>query len=130
MTVTVSCAAGGVHFAVVATLAVAVSVTELTEVAPEATGIWAFRLTALESDTEPIVQFGLPVGVQLLNAGFWLDGAAVRATEMSAAEPFWVETATTNVAFCPRFTLACVRCTLTQSSGCAAVELALWSAEM
>ncbi len=38
MTATVSSAAGGVHFAEVTMLAVAVSVTELTEVAPAATG--------------------------------------------------------------------------------------------
>ena len=38
MTSTVSPAAGGVHFAEVTMLAVAVSVTELTEVAPTATG--------------------------------------------------------------------------------------------
>lgn len=38
MTATVSPAAGGVHFAEVIILAVAVSVTELTEVAPGATG--------------------------------------------------------------------------------------------
>jgi hypothetical protein len=41
VTAVVSDAAGGVHFAVVVTLAVAVSVTELTEVAFEATGICA-----------------------------------------------------------------------------------------
>ncbi len=38
MTATVSSAAGGVHFAEVTMLAVAVSVTELTEVASAATG--------------------------------------------------------------------------------------------
>jgi hypothetical protein len=39
VTATVSVAAGGVHFAVVTTLAVAVSFSELTEVAVAATGI-------------------------------------------------------------------------------------------
>ena len=38
VTATVSAAAGGVHFVVVTTLAVAVSFTDLTEVAPDATG--------------------------------------------------------------------------------------------
>ncbi len=41
VTVTVSAAEGGVHFAVVTMLAVAVSVTEVTEVALAATGICA-----------------------------------------------------------------------------------------
>jgi hypothetical protein len=39
VTATVSSAAGGVHFTVVATPAAADSVTELTELAPDATGI-------------------------------------------------------------------------------------------
>src|SRR4029077_6764346 len=46
VTVGVSAAARGVHFVVVTTLAVAVSFTELTEVAFDATGICAFRLVA------------------------------------------------------------------------------------
>jgi hypothetical protein len=39
VTATVLAAEGGVHFAVVAMLAVAVRVTDVTEVAPDATGI-------------------------------------------------------------------------------------------
>lgn len=41
VTTTVAAADGAVHFTVVTTLAVAVSFTELTEVALDATGIWA-----------------------------------------------------------------------------------------
>ena len=41
VTATVTAAEGGAHFAVVTTAAVAVSFTELTELAPAATGIWA-----------------------------------------------------------------------------------------
>jgi len=41
VTATVTAAEGGVHFAVVTTLAVAVSFTELMEDALDATGIWA-----------------------------------------------------------------------------------------
>jgi hypothetical protein len=111
MTATVSCAAGGVHFSVVTTLAVAVSVTELTFVALAATGIWACRVTALVSDTEPTVQFAVlsPLVQPLVNTGFWLVGADFRATDTPAAEPFLVETVTTNVASCPRCTLDCAR---------------------
>ena len=56
VTVTVAAAAGGVHLAVVAMLAVAVSFTELTEVALDETGTWASMSTVLESATEPMVQ--------------------------------------------------------------------------
>jgi hypothetical protein len=45
VTVIVSSAEGGVHFAVVTMLAVAVSFSDVTEVAPDATGIWACRAT-------------------------------------------------------------------------------------
>ncbi len=41
VTATLTAADGAVHFTVVTTLAVAVSCTELTEVALDATGIWA-----------------------------------------------------------------------------------------
>jgi len=127
MTATVSCAAGGVHFSGVTTLAVAVSVTEPTFVAPAATGIWACRVTALVSGTEPTVQFAVlsPLVQPLVNAGFWLAGAEFRATDTPAAEPFLVETVTTKVASCPRCTLDCARWTLAQSSGWAALELGL-----
>jgi hypothetical protein len=97
VTAVVSAAAGGVHFAVVATLAVAVSFTELTAVAFDATAIWASRLTVFLAVTEPMLQEAVPSPFEqpLLKAGFWLDGWAVSATDTSEAGPFWVETCTT-----------------------------------
>jgi len=96
-TATVSAAAGGVHCSVVTMLAVAVSFTEVTEVALAATGICALSETGCLSDTELTPQLAVPVPVaQLVNVGFWPDGWAVRATVTSAAEPlFSVETRTT-----------------------------------
>jgi hypothetical protein len=95
VTVVVSAAAGGVHFVVVATLAVAVSVTELTEVAFDATAICAFRLLAFVV-TELRLHEAVPsLAHPLLNVGFWLDGCAVSTTDTSEAVPFWVDTCTT-----------------------------------
>ena len=64
-------------------LAVAVSVTELTELAPDATGIWASRLTVCLSDTEPTVQVAVlsPLAQPLVNVGFWLVGLAASVTD-------------------------------------------------
>ena len=94
-TVVVSAAAGGVHFVVVTTLAVAVSITELTEVAFDATAICAFRLMAFVV-TELRLHEAVPsLAHPLLNVGFWLDGCAVSATDTSAAVPFLVDTLTT-----------------------------------
>ena len=98
VTVTVSAAEGGVHLSVVVTLAVAVSVTEVTELAPAATGICALRDTGCLSDTEPTAQLAVPSPLRQppVNTGFWLAGRAVRATVTPDAEPlFAVETCTT-----------------------------------
>jgi len=98
VTATVSAAAGGVHLSVVATLAVAVSVTEVTELAPAATGMCALKDTGCLSDTELTVQLTVPSPLRQppVNTGFWLVGRAVRATVTSDAEPlFAVETCTT-----------------------------------
>ena len=98
VTATVSAADGGVHFSVVTMLAVAVSFTEVTEVALAATGTCALRVTGCLSDTELTVQLAVPspLAQPLVKVGFWLDGWAVRATVTSAAEPlFSVETRTT-----------------------------------
>ena len=98
VTATVSVAAGGVHFAVVVTLAVAVSFTEVTELALAATGICALRVTGCLSDTELTAQLAVPSPLRqpLVNTGFWLVGFAVRATVTPEAEPpFPVETCTT-----------------------------------
>src|SRR5580692_8906500 len=93
-TAVVSAAAGGVHFVVVTTLAVAVSLTELTEVAFDATAICAFRLAAFVV-TELRLHEAVPsLAHPLLNVGFWLDGCAVSATDTSEAVPFLVDTCT------------------------------------
>jgi hypothetical protein len=95
VTVVVSAAAGGVHFVVVTTVAVAVSFTELTEVAFDATAICAFRLVAFVV-TEVRLHEAVPsLSHPLLNVGFWLDGCAVSATDTSEAVPFLVDTCTT-----------------------------------
>jgi len=98
VTATVSVAVGGVHFAEVATLAAAVSFTEVTEVALDATAICAPSFAGCFSDTELTVQVAVPspFAQPLVNVGFWLDGCAVRVTDTSEAEPlFSVDTSTT-----------------------------------
>jgi hypothetical protein len=97
VTAVVMAAAGGVHVAVVTTLAVTVSFTEMTEVAVDATAIWALRLVgwAVVTELMPHMSVPLPEAQPLLNVGFWLDGCAVSATDTSEADPFWVEIFTT-----------------------------------
>ena len=98
VTATVSVAAGGVHFSVVVTLAVAVSFTEVTELALAATGICALRVTGCLPDTELTAQLVVPSPLRqpLVNTGFWLVGLALSATVTPEAEPpFPVETCTT-----------------------------------
>jgi hypothetical protein len=97
VTAVVMAAAGGVHVAVVTTLAVTVSFTEVTEVAVDATAIWALRLVgwAVVTELTPHTAVPLPEAQPLLNVGFWLDGCAVSATDTSEADPFWVEICTT-----------------------------------
>ena len=97
VTAVVSAAAGGVHFCVVTTLAVAVSFTELTEVAFAATAIWACRLAGCFAVTELMLHEAVPspLAQPLVNVGFWLDGCAVSATDTFEAVAFWVETCTT-----------------------------------
>jgi hypothetical protein len=74
---------------------VAVSFTELTEVAFDATAICAFRLAAFVV-TELRLHEAVPsLAHPLLNVGFWLDGCAVSATVTSEAVPFLVDTCTT-----------------------------------
>ena len=97
VTATVSAAAGGVHLPVVTTLAVAVSFTEVTDLALAATGICALRDTGCLSCTEPTAQLAVPSPLRhpLVYTGFWLVGAEVRATVTFDAEPFAAETCTT-----------------------------------
>jgi len=95
-TAVVSAAAGAVHFVVVTTLAVAVSVTELTEVAFDATAICAFRLVAFVVTELRLHQaVPSPFAHPPLNVGFWLDGCAVSAIDTSDVVPFSVNTCTT-----------------------------------
>jgi hypothetical protein len=97
VTATVSAAAGGAHLAEVVMLAVAVSFTEETEVASDATGICACRLTACLSDTALTGQLADPLlsPQPPVNRGFWLDGWEVRATvTWDADPPSLVETCT------------------------------------
>jgi hypothetical protein len=124
VTAVVSAAAGGVHFVVVTTLAVAVSFTELTEVAFDATAICAFRLVAFVV-TELRSHEAVPSSLAhpLLNVGFWLDGCAVSATDTSEADPFSVQTCTTYPAVWPVLMLDWERWTLTHSSGGAVVPV-------
>lgn len=121
-------AAGGVHLALVAMLAVAVSFTELTELAFDATAICAFRVAGLVAVTELTVHEAVPSPLvqPLVNSGFWLDGWEASATDTFEAEPFLVETCTVYVAVCPRLTLDCELWTLTHSwVGGAELALAL-----
>ena len=97
VTATVSAADGGVHFTEVTMLAVAVNVTAVTVVAPDATGICAWRSAGCLSDTELTVQLAVPspLAQPLVNVGFWLAGWVTRTTDTFAAEPlFLVETCT------------------------------------
>jgi hypothetical protein len=124
VTAVVSAAAGGVHFVVVTTLAVAVSFTELTEVAFDATAICAFRLVAfVVTELRPHEAVPSSLAHPLLNVGFWLDGCAVSATDTSEADPFSVQTWTTYPAVWPVLMLDCERWTLTHSSGGAVVPV-------
>jgi hypothetical protein len=97
VTAVVSAAAGGVQFAVVVTLAVAVSFTELTEVAVDAIAIWACRVAGCFVVTEVMLHEAVPspLAQPLVNVGFWLDGCAASATVTSEADPFSVVTCTT-----------------------------------
>src|SRR5262249_17952811 len=78
VTATVSAADGGVHLSLVTTLAVAVSVTEVTELALAATGICALRDTGCLPVTEPTAQLAVPspLAQPLVNTGFWPVGRA------------------------------------------------------
>ena len=60
VTVVVSATVGAFQFCVVAMLAVAVSLTNLTEVALDATAIWACRTTGRLTETELTVHAAVP----------------------------------------------------------------------
>jgi hypothetical protein len=121
VTAVISATVGACHFCVVTMLAVAVSFTDLTEVAPGATAIWACRTTGLFTGTGPTVHAAVPspLAQPLVNVALRLVGCAASATDTPEADAFRVETRTMKAAWCPRVTLAWERWTLTHSSGCA-----------
>lgn len=108
LTVTVCDAAGMVVMAgLVAASAVAVSVTEVTEVAEEATGIWAcswYDAGDTDVPTDPIVQVAdpFPPGQRPVNRAACPCGAAASVTDTPDAGPFWAQTWTVNDAAWPR----------------------------
>jgi hypothetical protein len=108
VTLTVSVAEGGVHAADVVMLAVAVSLTEVTLEAFDATGTCTLKRSLFVSVTEPAVHFVVPSPSPqpLVNVGTRFDGSAPSAIETPEAEPFSVETCTEKEAFWPRWMLA------------------------
>ena len=99
VTLTATAAAGGAQTALVVTLAVAVSFTDVTEEAPDATGTCASTETALVSATEPTAHFADPPLPQpLANVGVRLDGCVASAMDTPEADPFLVETWTVKEA--------------------------------
>jgi hypothetical protein len=110
----------------VAASAVAVSVTEVTELAEEATGIWACSwyatgATEVPSDPTAHVADPFPPGQRSVNVAVWPEGDAASVTDTPDAEPFCAETWTVNDAAWPRLTPDWDACTLTHSSACGAV---------
>jgi len=110
----------------VAASAVAVSVTEVTELAEEATGIWAcswYAAGATEVPSDPTAQVAdpFPPGQRSVNVAVWPEGAAASVTDTPDAEPFCAETWTINDAAWPRLIPGWDACTLTHSSACGAV---------
>jgi Flp pilus assembly protein TadG len=101
VTLTATAAAGGVQTAFVVALAVAVSLTDVTEEAPDATGTCASTETAFVSVTEPTAHFAVPSPVPQppVNVGVRLDGCVPSAMNTPAAVPFLVETWTVKEAF-------------------------------
>ena len=97
VTAVASDALGGFHFCVVTMVATAVSFTDLTEVALDATAMWACAITGLLTETELIVHDAVPSPLvqPLVNVGFWLVGCAVSVMNTFETDVFWVETRTT-----------------------------------
>jgi hypothetical protein len=121
VTAVISATVGAFQFWTVAMLAVAVSLTDLTRVALDATAIWACKTTGRFAETELTEHWAVPspLAQPFVNVAFWLIGCAVSATDTSGADVSRVETRTMYVAVCPRVMLAWDRWTLTHSSGCA-----------
>jgi hypothetical protein len=96
VTAVVSATVGAFHFCVVTMLAVAVSQTDLTEVALDATATWACRMTGRFAETVLTVQAAVssPLVQPWVNVAFWLVGWVVSVTDTSEADVFRVETRT------------------------------------
>jgi hypothetical protein len=85
----------------VAASAVAVSVTDVTEVAEDATGIWAcseYAAGASDVPSDPTAQAAepFPPGQRPVNVAAWPCGDAASVTDTPDAEPSWTETWTVN----------------------------------
>jgi hypothetical protein len=93
VTAVVAATVGALQFCVVTMLALAVNFTDLTEVALDATVIWACRTTSCFTETELTVHAAVPslLAQPLVNVAFWLVGCAVSATDTSEAGVFRVE---------------------------------------
>ena len=109
----------------VAASALAVSVTEVTELAEDATAICAcseYAAGASEVPSDPIAQVAepFPPGQRPVNVAAWPCGEAASVTDTPDAEPFCAETWTVKDAACPRLIPDCDACTLTHSSACEA----------
>ena len=122
LTVTVSFAVGSwVMAGLVAASAVAVRVTDVTEVAPEATWIWACiwsvdGVTSVAIDPIVHVAEPSPPGQRLVNTGSSPCGAPVSVTATPEAGPFSAETCTVKEAAWPRRMPDSDAWTLTHSS--------------
>lgn len=97
VTAVVSEAVGGLHFWEVTMLAAAVSFTDLTDLALDATAIRTCRTAGFLTETERMVHDAVssPLVQPLVNVGFSLVGCAVSVTDTSEADVFRVETCTT-----------------------------------
>jgi hypothetical protein len=96
----------------VAASAVAVSVTDVTELAEDATAIWAcseYAAGASEVPSDPIAQVAepFPPGQRPVNVAAWPCGEAASVTDTPDAEPFCAETWTVNDAAWPRLIPDC-----------------------
>jgi hypothetical protein len=101
VTATVTDAEGGVHDDAVVALAVAVSFTEVTEEALDATGTCTLNAAVFALATEPTVHFFVPSPLPqpLTKAGPSPDGCAASAMDTPAAAPSVAETLTAKDAF-------------------------------
>ena len=96
LTPVVSATLGAFQFCAVAMLAVAVTLTDVTKAALDATAIWACRTTGCATETELTVHADVPspLAQPSVNVAFWLVGCTVSTTDTSWAEVFRVETCT------------------------------------